>query len=290
MFRIDTSRVPAGEDENSIQIFKDGGPSLIQNCTGAPQAIPDPCVSGRELLGDGNIQLTILTSSASVWNFGVAQAPPGGPNKCLAGKTKCVNKKTEGLLKCIGKCQKNPAKCGSVQTACEAKVIAKFDGGTKGIASGCIGKLEIKNDGPCLTFGDTVSLEAKIDAFVADAKAELENATAPTPTPTPTPTVTATPTQVVTEIIDSTGDGTGNPLSLPEDIAVDGSGNVYVAGNSSDNAFKITPGGVITEIIDSTGDGAGNSLNNPTNIAVDVSGKVYVAGLLSHNAFRISNP
>jgi hypothetical protein len=37
---------------------------------------------------------------------------------------------------------------------------------------------------------------------------------------------------------------------------VDGSGNVYVAGAVSDNAFKITPGGVITQIIDTSGDGA----------------------------------
>ena len=46
-------------------------------------------------------------------------------------------------------------------------------------------------------------------------------------------------------------------------MAVDGNGNVYVAGYISDNAFKITPGGVITQIIDSTGDGVGNTLDSP---------------------------
>ncbi|MCH7809213.1 MAG: hypothetical protein IH863_01375, partial [Chloroflexi bacterium] len=47
----------------------------------------------------------------------------------------------------------------------------------------------------------------------------------------------------ITEIIDSTGDGGGNGLSLPFGIAVDGAGNVYVAGFFSDDAFKIaTPG------------------------------------------------
>ena len=71
-------------------------------------------------------------------------------------------------------------------------------------------------------------------------------------------------------------------------IPVDGSGNVYVLGFGSDNAFKITPGGVITEIIDATGDGAGNMLNLPFGIAVDGSGNVYVAGFLSNNAFKIA--
>ncbi|MCH8325423.1 MAG: T9SS type A sorting domain-containing protein [Bacteroidetes bacterium] len=46
--------------------------------------------------------------------------------------------------------------------------------------------------------------------------------------------------QTITEIIDATGDGTpGNPLEGPRGIAVDGSGNVYVTGLFSNNAFKI---------------------------------------------------
>jgi len=47
----------------------------------------------------------------------------------------------------------------------------------------------------------------------------------------------------ITEIIDSTGDGGGNGLDTANDLAVDASGNVYVVGLFSDNAFKITLGG-----------------------------------------------
>jgi hypothetical protein len=44
----------------------------------------------------------------------------------------------------------------------------------------------------------------------------------------------------ITRIIDPTGDGLGNPLQLPGDIATDGLGNVYVSdrGNA---VFQIAP-------------------------------------------------
>jgi len=92
----------------------------------------------------------------------------------------------------------------------------------------------------------------------------------------------------ITEIIDPTGDGAGNPLGNPYGIASDGSGNVYVSGDATNNAFKITPGGVITEIIDATGDGAGNTLLGADGIAADEAGNVYVAGSVSWNAFKIT--
>ena len=94
--------------------------------------------------------------------------------------------------------------------------------------------------------------------------------------------------QTITEIIDSTGDGAGNTLNAPKPIAVDGSGNVYVTGFFSSNAFKITPGGVITEIIDANGDGAGNTLNGPEGMDVDGSGNVYVSGFKTDNDFKFT--
>ena len=51
--------------------------------------------------------------------------------------------------------------------------------------------------------------------------------------------------QTITQIIDSTGDGAGNGLSAPFDIATDPSGNVFVTGAGSDNAFKIAAPDVV---------------------------------------------
>ncbi|MEZ5215131.1 MAG: SBBP repeat-containing protein [Ilumatobacteraceae bacterium] len=73
---------------------------------------------------------------------------------------------------------------------------------------------------------------------------------------------------MITEIIDSTGDGAGNLLSRPYGVAVDGAGNAYVTGSTLTTCSGV-PGGVITEIIDATGDGAGNSLVSPYAVAVD---------------------
>ena len=90
----------------------------------------------------------------------------------------------------------------------------------------------------------------------------------------------------ITEIIDASGDGAGNPLDGSISIAVDGAGNVYVTGYDSDNAFRITPAGTITKIVDASGDGTGNTLDGSHGVAVDGAGNVYVTG--SDNVFQIT--
>jgi hypothetical protein len=72
-FTIDASRVPVGETELTLQVFKNT--VLVADCSGAPgTASPDPCVTLRERLPDGDVRLTVLTSTASPWNLGAAVA------------------------------------------------------------------------------------------------------------------------------------------------------------------------------------------------------------------------
>ncbi len=82
VFTLDESIV-SGQTPASIQIFRsEGGGSsiLVPDCTGAPgTASPDPCVSSRAYVNVTDIQITVLTSTASIWNMAVAvgACPPG---------------------------------------------------------------------------------------------------------------------------------------------------------------------------------------------------------------------
>ncbi|MEI6395913.1 MAG: cadherin-like beta sandwich domain-containing protein, partial [Verrucomicrobiota bacterium] len=83
--------------------------------------------------------------------------------------------------------------------------------------------------------------------------------------------------------LDSTG--TGAQFNNPAGVAVDGSGNVYVADMSNHRIRKVTAGGVVTTLAGSgaaafgDGTGTGAKFSYPTGVAVDASGNVYVADM-----------
>ena len=86
--------------------------------------------------------------------------------------------------------------------------------------------------------------------------------------------------------ITGSADGTGREaqFDLPSGIAVDGSGNVYVADSNNQTIRKITPAGAVTTLAGGAGihgsaDGIGSAarFSNPQGVAVDNSGNVYVA-------------
>lgn len=66
VFTTDASVLPPGMLISDLQISKNG--VLVPDCTGpANQASPDPCISSRELLADGDARVVALTSTASTW-------------------------------------------------------------------------------------------------------------------------------------------------------------------------------------------------------------------------------
>ena len=93
-------------------------------------------------------------------------------------------------------------------------------------------------------------------------------------------------------------DGTGADASFnyPEEVAVDGDGNVYVADEGDHTIRKITPAGVVTTLAGAAGssglaDGTGPlaRFNRPAAVAVDGVGNVYVTDR-SNNAIRKVTP
>ena len=79
------------------------------------------------------------------------------------------------------------------------------------------------------------------------------------------------------------GTGAAASFSSPRGVAVDGSGNLYVADMNNQKIRKITSAGVVTTLAGSgasgstDGTGTAASFNYPYGVAVDGSGNVYVA-------------
>jgi Bacterial Ig-like domain (group 3)/NHL repeat len=89
---------------------------------------------------------------------------------------------------------------------------------------------------------------------------------------------------------------TAAQLSLPSGVAVDGSGNVYIADTNNHRIRKVSSGTITTIAGDGeelyAGDGAAATaaaLDSPTGVAVDASGNVYIADRLNQRIREVSN-
>ena len=80
------------------------------------------------------------------------------------------------------------------------------------------------------------------------------------------------------------GSGSVARFNQPRGVAMDSSGNIYVADTNNDTIREVTPAGAVTTIAGTAGvqgstdaTGAAASFNHPGAIAVDSSGNLYVA-------------
>jgi hypothetical protein len=109
-----------------------------------------------------------------------------------------------------------------------------------------------------------------------------------------------TPGGVVTTLAGGSGgsaDGTGTnaQFDMPEGVAVDRAGNVYVGDMLNNTIRKVTPGGVVTTLAGLAGnqgsaDGTGSAaqFNNPYGVAVDSAGNVYVADCFNFTIRKVT--
>ncbi len=89
--------------------------------------------------------------------------------------------------------------------------------------------------------------------------------------------------------------GTNASFNAPEAVAVDGSGNVYVADTGNSVIREITSGGVVSTLAGSPGNigssdgtGGGAQFDAPQGIAVNGSGYVFVADTMNHTIREIA--
>jgi len=91
------------------------------------------------------------------------------------------------------------------------------------------------------------------------------------------------------------GIGSASRFNGPTGIAVDGSGNIYVADTDNQTIRKITAGGVVSTFAglagasgSADGGGAGARFNKPQGVAVDAAGNVFVADTNNSTVRKIS--
>ncbi len=93
----------------------------------------------------------------------------------------------------------------------------------------------------------------------------------------------------------SDGTGPAARFSAPEGVAVDGTGNIYVADTGNHTIRKITPAGAVSTFAGqagmsgtSDGIGAGARFQFPSDLALDGSGNLYVADTDNHTIRKVS--
>ncbi len=164
--------------------------------------------------------------------------------------------------------------------------------GTLSVFAGIVGSSAAPTPGPATNSGlgvpAGIGLDSSGDLYITDiSHGDVEEVT-----PTGTLSIiagtgtTGTPTA---------GPATSSQLGGPFGIAVDTSGDVYIADANGNRVEKVTPGGTLS-IIAGTGTGGAptagvavsSKLNSPYAVAVDSSGNLYIGDYNNHEVEKVT--
>jgi len=159
-FTADASIIPAGETPSTVQVFRNG--ARVLGCTGAPSAIPDPCISSIQPVGN-DFALTVLTSAASTWELGFAC---GDGNVNSSAGEQCDDGNAVAGDGCSAKCQLE-----SVQDKDQVKCIATLTKSVLGIA-----KTQAKLNIGCVKSASGEDIPNALACLLADEKGKVGKA------------------------------------------------------------------------------------------------------------------
>ena len=135
-------------------------------------------------------------------------------------------------------------------------------------------------DGPPVRFGGFSGIAVDSDGNVYVSDPDYSTIRKITPAGVVTTTLAGTPGAAMGTAGFSNGTGTTAKFSNPQGVAVDASGNVFVADFNNQSIRKITPDGVVTTFAGgpenfTPGDGVGVGIPMPSGIAVGADGYIY---------------
>lgn len=155
-------------DADALQTCVD----VFGSCVGKLESKQNPAKPKTLCARTGDLVGLTLAGDAFVTDVVTAIDPSfptvGAESVCDGGKKVCVSQRTACLLKLHAAATKKGV---PVDPTIAAKCTAKFDGGAKGFAKGCIGKLQAKQDVAkpktvCAVTDDGTGLATRSDAFV----------------------------------------------------------------------------------------------------------------------------
>ena len=261
---------------------------VVTTLAGSTQGYADDTGAAAQFSGSTGVAVDAAGNVyvADNYNHRIRKVSPTGVVTTLAGSTQGYADGTGAAAQCNNPSGVAVDVAGNVYVAdwgnnrirkvSPAGVVTTLAGSTQGYADGT--GAAAKFDGPV-----GVAVDAAGNVYAADSSNRR--------------ICKVSPAGVVTTLAGSTkgyADGTGAAAKFddPAGVAVDASGNVYVADWGNNRIRKVSPAGVVTTLAGSTkgyadGTGAAAQFSLPSCVAIDGAGTIYVGDHGNHRIRKI---